>query len=228
MNAPPNDNPEMLFKEYEICIKEASRLESNIWQTALIFSIGSGVGLTYFLKEYLIDKGDSIKLGSSVSLFAFFVIIISLVWWRMAKRWWSIQQLKYERMEMIERYLGFSQISMVGERDTKIKQHIKSYRFIYLFKYKIPKNINAERCNYITKIKDYEHRGIQPAIKYLLLSNAILWIFLILTCYRIQEIKLMKVFDIFSNVLKELYYGKIFLILPLILIVLFLYFWRKP
>jgi hypothetical protein len=48
MDAPTK---EILFKEYEICIKEASRLEANIWQTATLFSIGSGVGFLYFLKR---------------------------------------------------------------------------------------------------------------------------------------------------------------------------------
>jgi hypothetical protein len=135
MNELNNNNLEMLFKEYEICTKEASRLESNVWHTALLFSIGSGAGLIYFIKESIISKGDYIKLGLSVSLFAFFSMIVSLVWWRMARRWWSIQQLKYERMREIEKALGFKQCSMVSERDNEIMQHIKSSQFIYWFRY---------------------------------------------------------------------------------------------
>jgi hypothetical protein len=210
MDAPTK---EMLFKEYDICIKEASRLEANIWQTAALFSIGSGVGFSYFLKEFLISKGDYIKLGLSVSLFAFLVIIISLVWWRMARRWWSIQHLKYERIRKIEDNLGFSQVTMVNERDTETMQHIKSYRFIHWFRYQIPRNITPKRCDDITKIENYEHRGIQPAIKLLLFSNAILWLILIIfSCGLNLHYSDLPVFIIFIS---------------LLLIMFVLYFWRQ-
>ena len=210
-----NGNSEMLFKEYEICTKEASRLESNIWQTATLFSIGSGIGLTYFLKEFLITKGNYSKLELVVPLFAFFSIIVSLVWWRMAKRWWSIQHLKYERMREIEKILGFRQISIVNERDNETMQHIKSYRFLYWFRYQIPKNITAKKCDDIVKIKNHEHRGIQPAISFLILANAILWISMILISCRTIQVDYRK--------------GLIeFIILtPLILVLLFLFLWRK-
>jgi hypothetical protein len=163
----------------------------------------------------LISKGDYIKLGLSVSLFAFFAIIVSLVWWRMAKRWWSIQRLKYERMMEIEDSLGFKQVSMVSERDNNKMQHIKSYRFIYWFRYRIHKSIIPERCADRTKIKHYEHRGIIPAIKLLLLSNAILWIILVLiSCGSIR-----------------LHYGNLLgfiIIVSILLISCLIYFWREP
>lgn len=218
MNEQNNDNLEILFREYEICTREASRLEHNVWQTAILFSIGSGAGLVYFLKESIIFKGDYIKLGLFVSLFAFFSIIVSLAWWRMARRWLSIQQLKYERMREIERILGLGQCSIVYERDNEKMQHIKSYHFIYWFRYQIPKKIVSKRCDDIAKIEDYEHRGIRPAIKLLLWSNAFLWIFLILL------LSTNSITSILSHPSDLIFF---IIDISFILIMLFLYFWRQ-
>jgi hypothetical protein len=220
MNTPFNNincNVDLLFKEYDICRKEALQLETNIWKTAAIFSIGSGVGLTYFLKEYLIFKGNANQIGLVVFLFGSFSIIVSLVWWRIVKRWWSIQHIKYERMRELEKLLGFRQCSMVCERDCEAMEHIKSYRFIYVIRYKkMPKKTISKRSIDISRIKNYEHRGIQPAISLLLWSNFVLWLSLYLfSCGAIQ-----------------FYYGRhiseyIFPIL-IILIVSLYYFWRRP
>jgi hypothetical protein len=209
MDAPTK---EMLFKEYEICTKEASRLEANIWQTATLFSIGSGTGFIYFLKEF-IGKGTSKPLSATIFLFAMFTIVVSLFWWRLAKRWYSIQHLKYERIMEIEKKLGFNQCGIVIERDNETMQHIKSYRYIYLFRYSIPKRIAPKKSDNKDRIKNYEHRGIQPAISFLLWSNAILWIFLILI-----SSNFIILYDIRDVIIPALFF----------LIIFFLYFWRKP
>jgi hypothetical protein len=106
---------ERLFKEYQICHEQASRLESHIWQTATLFGVGSAIGLVSLASK----EPDWVK----TLVAAILAIIASLVWLRFAGRWWSIQRLKFERMDEIDKQIGFRQNIIVGETDIEAQSH---------------------------------------------------------------------------------------------------------
>jgi hypothetical protein len=165
-----------LLEEYKLCVKRVQALDKNIWQTATLFGIGNIVG---FISAYHIAKSDY----KFMTLLVVVAIGISLVWWRLARRWWSIQNALLNRMEQIER-----------EKTIKLRSnlYIKWLDHEYLCMDKLeftedesssspgkpfyPKSLRE-------KIGNYEHRGIQPLLKFL--KNIIIcgWIFLIIIIY---------------------------------------------
>jgi hypothetical protein len=161
---------EKLVQEYKICQEEASRLESNIWQTAALLGVGSVVGIVTL-------AGESIRAEarlSATAVVAIFVVVASLVWWRFARRWWSIQDLKFERMRDIEKQIGFRQTILVDERN---KEAIARVRF---------KQENGSRLEKLwykfwyevrESPQNYEYRGIQPVARLLVTTSIVLWIF---------------------------------------------------
>lgn len=181
---------ERLLKEYQICLEQASRLESNIWQTAGLLGIGSIVGLIS-----LIGDGTLAPFGA-VLVAAVFAINVSLVWLRFTRRWGSIQTLKFERMSEIERKIDFKQSVLVEDRNKEALSHkiflresgnFFQYWLIKIF-YRIPSFNNEDVQRRIQsykeredetrwRIEDYEYRGIQPVCKLLVITNILLWSF---------------------------------------------------
>lgn len=172
------DSIERLLELYKILDEQVSRLESYIWQTATLLGIGSAVGLFS-----LANGVAGIKLNEA-TIAALFAINASLIWWRFAKRWWSIQHLKFERMDEIEKRLveqmKLGQGSTVRERDVEAMQHIKYQREkggfrqrIASLQFSIPRDIKARESQ---RTSNYEHRGNQPVGKLLVVTNIALWL----------------------------------------------------
>jgi hypothetical protein len=148
------------FKEYQICREEAARLESHIWQTALVFGIGSAAGLALTLP--LAGRVPPLHHARlAVAIVTAFVINTSLVWWRFVRRWRSIQALKYQRMNELEVELGFRQNRLVNEADDRV--------------------ITGPHVWMGPPRHSHEYRGNLPAMQFFLSTNALVWGVLLLS-----------------------------------------------
>lgn len=104
---------ERLLQEYQICREEVLRLDDNIWKTATILGIGSVIAFIKII-SIRIDPLDHFII---TLLSGILIIVVYLVWWRFARRWWSIQELKLLRMTEIDDEIGFRQSKLVKEHD---------------------------------------------------------------------------------------------------------------
>lgn len=169
---------ERSFKEYQICLEQVSRLEANIWQTATLLGIGSIVALVSLINN---DAQSQAPFGVILAV-SIFTITVSLVWLRFAKRWWSIQSIKFERMSEIDTSIGFRQNILVDERNREALSHqlylkensnfIKSL-WTRLF-FSIPKEVRAKEGH--QKAQTYEHRGNRPVVELLVAENILIWV----------------------------------------------------
>jgi hypothetical protein len=187
-----SESVDKLLDLYRIYDEQTSRLESHIWQTATLLGIGSAVGLVALAGKY----SNTCPYLGAVVVAAIFAINVSFVWWRFARRWWSIQHLKFERMDEIEKHIidrmGLKQGALVSERDLEAMQHIKHWREkgswlqrIKSLRFSLPRDIKAAESSHV---QNYEHRGIQPATSLLLATNVLLWSsFAIYTTLQIGE-----------------------------------------
>jgi hypothetical protein len=148
------------FKEYQICHDDAARLESYLWQTAAVFGIASAVGLAFTLP--LAGRVPPLHYARlAVAMVTAFEINASLLWWRFVRRWWSIQALKYQRMDELEAELGFRQRSMVKKADEEA--------------------IARPHGRMGPRGRTHEYRGALPAIQFFLCTNALLWTVVLLS-----------------------------------------------
>jgi hypothetical protein len=217
MNNPSPDSHSECLKQlielYKTYNEQAFRLESHIWQTALLFGIGSAVGLFSLVNKIGTTTNEAI-------IAAIFAINASLIWWRFSKRWWSIQHLKLDQMDEIEQCLIKKMMLRQGltvcERDKEAKQQVKYMREkgnlrqrFFSLQYSIPPGIKAKESQ---KSNNYEYRGNQPVVKLLIVTNFILW-----SLFTVQ-------IAIQSKTLPDL------LVITVVVLVIFidLYMWRKP
>ncbi len=171
-----------LVEEYQICREDASRLESQIWKTSTILGLSSATGLVLKLQSEL----TSIEHFYIITAIAVLIITASLVWWRLSRRWWSIQHVKYRRMNDLEAKLGFKHNSSINCADTIAMSHIRYKQKQYKTReiltcinsyiwYDVPTWIEPELSS-DKNLANHEHRGNQPALKLLVLVNIILWV----------------------------------------------------
>jgi len=88
---------EELIREYELCQQGVQALEATIWQSGSLIGIGSAGGIL------LVAGLDDAKLA--VIPAGIVVVYASFLWWRLAKRWWSVQHARITRMRLIEKEL---------------------------------------------------------------------------------------------------------------------------
>lgn len=174
------------FREYQICLEQASRLESNIWQTAGLLGIGSIAGLIALAGSSNIPFGVALIAGV-------FAINASLVWLRFVRRWGSIQSVQFERMSEIEDQLEFRQSSLVSDRDREALGHklyvrkngnpLQRLLVTVFYRLHFSQEEESELMQLYAqkgdrdkrKIESYEYRGNQPACKLLVVTNVLLW-----------------------------------------------------
>jgi hypothetical protein len=172
-----SESIDQLLELYRVLDEQVSRLEKYIWETATLLGIGSAVGLLS------IANGSSSIGSNGATIAAVFAISASVIWWRFAKRWWSIQHLKLERMDEIEKRISkrmkLESDTTVPERDVEVMQHIKYLRRegsigqrIASLQFSIPRSISPKESQ---EAANYEHRGNQPAGKLLVITNIVLW-----------------------------------------------------
>jgi hypothetical protein len=94
---------EHLLEEYKICHEAASDMSDHIWRTATVFTVGSITGILLLARESPISPDPDPWLTLIVSVLA---IGILSTWWRLARRWWSVQHTMFLRMRHIEYQLG--------------------------------------------------------------------------------------------------------------------------
>ena len=167
------------FKEYQICREEAARLESRIWQTASIFGVGAMAGISVVLT--LIMRNQPFRRYLiPIMVMAIFTLNASVLWWRFVRRWQSIQQLKYDRMDVLERVLDFRQNRMVKQRDRQVirQRRCRAWRRCRIWLRRC--EIWRRRCGIWRQHSKHEYRGNLPVIKFFLLTTGLLWAFLLL------------------------------------------------
>lgn len=178
-----NDSEFKAFiEEYKICVSEVSRLEGQIWKASSHLGIFSGAAILLKSVPTFPNK-DNFYTTFAIAIL---MITISLVWWRLSRRWWSIQHVKLKRINEIEEKIGFSQSTAVKLTDKAKMAHIKYLQNKlqkmddHLF-YEIPKHIKPEKCSEKKEMIDHEYRGNQPILKFFVIVNILIWIGLVLT-----------------------------------------------
>jgi hypothetical protein len=91
-----------LLREYELCQNNAHNLESRIWQTGTAIGIGS-IGFLIVVANHRTTEQPPWQVAAIIGILIF---LMSLMWWYMARRWWSIQHAFFMRMRHIEEELG--------------------------------------------------------------------------------------------------------------------------
>ena len=180
-----------MIEEYKICVSEANRVESLIWKSSSILGIFSCAGLLI----QLINNENNNEESLIIKLFFSIIIITTFIaWFRLRKRWSSIQHLKYSRLNFIEKEIKsqfgypFLQNQMVDITDKiKRKREKIDYQSSELSKIGIKKN----------SLYCYEHRGIVPIIDFFIGLNIIIWV----------AIAVWIIFQIENNLLKMSIYS---------------------
>lgn len=151
----PSKDREILLKEYEFSQSTAENMESTIWQSSAI--IGLGLIGSFLL---IATRGEESQPPWYVAcLIGPTVFVLSVIWWLVARRWWSVQHAMFMRMRHIERRLGMHSLNYVRYLDnpklmprTGLNQAEK-------------KEINERREKDIFPfIKDHQKRGVQEFI----------------------------------------------------------------
>lgn len=98
----PRPGEAMLLKEYELCQKAAQGLEATIWQASGALGVGM-IGTFVLVAGRAQDEQPPWQVAGVIGLS---VLLVSIVWFFIARRWWSIQQAYFIRMRHIEEELG--------------------------------------------------------------------------------------------------------------------------
>jgi len=164
-------DPAHLLKEYEMCQSAAQSLEATIWQTGAVLGLSS-IG-TFILvashppreqPPWLVAAG----IGALVSL-------SSVIWWRVARRWWSIQHTKYARMRHIEETLLLAQTRYIEYLDKPpgdaAAQSLKAKL--------IGKVATSDQLDELGEI-DYQRGGPQKYLRFLPWAITVVWVIYVL------------------------------------------------
>jgi hypothetical protein len=106
-----------VLEEYKLCEEKAERLDGFVWQTASILGGASAAALVRIASDADEISGLELGLASIVG------VTFALVWWRFARRWWSIQWVLYKRMEELDREYGSRMAVIVREWDDASQLH---------------------------------------------------------------------------------------------------------
>ncbi len=205
---------DQLHSEYRICFDHANKLETNIWTTAGIFGIGSAVG---FIAVAARSDLASSNYSLAAVLAAFFSIIISMVWLRFVKRWRSVQSLQFERMDELEKQMGYKRNTVINTMDEKAMLYRKRspwYRTIFHYIPRSIRGIDKKEFDIIQnnktaeqKLFQYEFRENIHVCELLVITNILVWL-------------------TFMAVVSHQYLlGDLVFLIPFAVVVI--YFWRK-
>jgi hypothetical protein len=171
------ENIQLRLREYEACLQQVERLESNIWQSAGLLGVSSATGLIAVAGKIT----ESHVLVGAVLAVAVLAISASMVWLRFARRWSSILDVKFKRMREIENGVGFLQNVSVVERDKEVQSHLLYQRtegrlrrrlWVRLW-YRLPTDIEAAQAK--QGVDNYEVRGNRPVIELFVITNLLVW-----------------------------------------------------
>lgn len=166
----PMDYEEKLLKEYELCSEHATKLENIIWQTATIFGVGSVVG-------FVALSVNTLSLNPLLVIVGLLAIGILIMWWRFARRWWSIQHTMFRRMEHIEKELHLKgclyvrYLNRIKNPETK-----DDFEFSPVSESNQQPYLKQEFISELKNFENYEYHGIQPMVRFFLLVSISAWI----------------------------------------------------
>ena len=160
--------PPDLIEEYKLCQQKASSLSDNVWRTALILGIGSFAGIVSLSDKDAVPDDVRPWLTAIVSLFAIGVL---LAWQRLARRWWSIEQVMFRRMEHIERQSQVRTNLYVGYRDGRVEFATNPEAGTTNQPF-----LNQELITDLDGIGNYEIRGVQPMMRFIVEINIAAWV----------------------------------------------------
>lgn len=205
-----SENFERRFKEYQVCLQQVKQLEANIWQTAGLLGIGSAAVLISIMGK---DAQSRAPL-STILVVAILAITVSLVWLRFARRWSSIQHVKFARINEIEEEIGFCQNIRVAERDREIQAHMlyliengRFWRRIWTrLWYRLTDTTQAVEAQQAPQ--DYETRGNRPVIELLVITNLFIWSSVTLYIACEEESLLLASAILFGSLILDIYFWR--------------------
>jgi hypothetical protein len=106
-----------LLKEYELCQADAQDLESTVWRTGAVIGIGS-IGTLIVVANHPSQGQPPWQVAAIIGALVF---LTSIIWWYIARRWWSIQHAFFMRMRHIEEQLGLYQARYIQYLDDPSK-----------------------------------------------------------------------------------------------------------
>jgi hypothetical protein len=195
-----------LIEEYKLCDEKAARLEGYIWQTAALFGIGSIVSLVATAKEFS-ETPENTAVPTIIA--AIFGILASLVWWRFARRWWSIQHLMFERMREVDGETGSRMSVIVEERDSESYANRRYHQLhgtwiskLYNKYFYIPRNTQPKLSD---RVNDFEYRGMRESARLLVCTTIGLWVVLAAYAIYLSSCRLPFAIIIFTFFILTLY-----------------------
>ena len=162
----PTDDREVLLKEYEFSQSTAQSMESAIWQSSSVI----GLGLIGSFLLVALRGADSQPPWYVACLLAPIALIISGLWWLIARRWWSVQHAMFMRMRHIEKRLGMHSLNYVRYLD-----NVKFMPTSGLDQAEKDELNQRREKDIFPYIKDHQKRGVQEFIWVLPLLLFFIW-----------------------------------------------------
>jgi hypothetical protein len=164
---------ETLLKEYGFCQEASHNSESKIWQTSSIIGLGL-IGTFILVITRLPFKHDNWVISALLGLFS---VIVGYIWWKIARRWWSVQHAMFVRMRHIEQELDMYIVRYVDYLDelskcgTSVKMDASNLS-------EQQKNDLRYRVNVciVPWIKDHQRSGVQIPLLSFLFLNFVVWL----------------------------------------------------
>ena len=162
-----------LLEEYKLCHQKAKDAEDNIWRTALLLGSGSLAGILSVLDQRVGDAIVHPWIEIGVSLYA---VGFLLAWNRFARRWGSIQDVMFRRMEHLERQSQLRANLYIGSFDGRVRFTTDRDKGSYDQPILDEKLIADMKINNDSKINNYEHLGIRNMLRLILEISVLAWL----------------------------------------------------
>jgi hypothetical protein len=160
----PHPTTDALLKEYELCQKAAQGLEATIWQTSGAMGIGL-IGTLVLVANRVENEQPPWQVAAVIGLFVF---LISVAWFFMARRWWSIQHAYFIRMRHIEEGLGLYAVRYLYFLDNPSALAGSGLREEYASEL-------ARRARHQRILPTHQRFGVQVVLSFLPVAVLIAW-----------------------------------------------------
>ena len=152
---------DLLVKEYEIINNKTQFLENLVWKT---FSLIGIISITLLFSENIVNKNLGVE---TTSILAIFSLALTLIWWKIAGRWWDVQSALYTRCRHIEEDLGIYSNRYINNKDgTSLLDRTDT--------------LKSNRLEEISYQYNFGKKGIQKYFSYILVLVPICWIMMVL------------------------------------------------
>jgi hypothetical protein len=168
MIANMDDRTVLLLKEYELCQSSAKAFEAPIWQIGAVLGFGSLGSIALITSNSM-----SLKIELIVAI-GVVVSILSILWWKMATRWWSIQNTEFLRIKHIEKDIGtFLHNQYIRRRDEK-KQFPNDPEL-----WPPIEGVSEERLREIDNVRHHAIYGTRHYSGWIVIINILAWFFVV-------------------------------------------------